>query len=588
VVVAATGTWLYALRAQPTPPIEHAHHASSAQPHVAVLAARGAPGTVTISGVVYDDRPAPVPNVDVIARANGHEVRATTDAKGAWIAAVAPGSYRLFVRGDGVLSVGEADRRRIDSDPFARDPKVPDEGLMPVLAVTGDTANIELSVVRIATFTGTVVNNDDDSDTPLADVAVHARPAGTATGLVPVLGTDLARTNAEGTYVLHVPAGSYLLEAAHRHFGTIARTTPTEIEVGRTVEDSIYLSRGCQIEGHVVDADGHPANDGALELGDAESGGFEPGGPIGGDGAFRFTTFADGPIRLRAWPWRSGPSAPRTFACDNGATFRNVVFTLPRDVEPDIEGVVVDAAGRPVPLAYLDVTPLDTSAPHQTERASSNGTFRVFDAPAGRYVLTVDAPGRGVGSTTTTSPTRDARLSLGGTGRIAGTVTGIANGSFEVAFESCADVVDASLRPVRVAHEPQIVRVIGGRFTIDGAPACKLALTARWRGTEKPIEVVVTAKETSAVELELGTPTEKLVHGIVRDGARAPVENARVTARLGDRVIDTVATDADGHYAVHAVAGAELTASANSHTERATVGLANVADEQLDISLSSK
>ena len=585
-VAAAAGSWCYALRDRHAPAgFAHVHRAARA-PHVAALAVEAAPNTVKLSGMVYDDRQAPVAGVDVVVRADGRESRATTDPDGAWVAAVLPGTYRLYVRGEGVLAVGEAERTRLDADPFGRAAGVPDEGLMPTLTVAGDTPNIELAVVRTATLTGTIWSAIRDERHPLADAIVHARTALDVAGQLPVLGTDTARTDAAGHFALQVAPGEYAIEIAHPHFATETTSGTAVVAGGRTAELEATVERGCQIEGRVVDAAGRPANDGALELGDPSTGGFRPGGRIGGDGSFRFTSSYDAAFTLRAWPWRSGPSPPRTFECPDGSVFTGVTFALPRDVQPDLEGTIVDAAGQPVPLAYLDVAPLDTSAPHQQERASSDGSFRVFDAPAGRYVLTATAPGRGVVAATVSTPAPAARLALGGTGRIAGTVTGIADGSFEVAFEACAGVDRGE--PLRVAHEPQIVRVIGGRFAIDGAPACALSLTARWRGIATLFEVAVTADATTIVELELGPPPSKRVHGVVLDDARAPVANARVTARVGERVIDTVTTDADGRFELNAVGGAELSASAGGPLARATVGLANVADEELDVVLSTK
>ena len=254
-----------------------------------------------------------------------------------------------------------------------------------------------------------------------------------------------------------------------------------------------------------------------------------------------------------------------------------VTLVVPDDTA-DIEGLVVDAAGQHVPFANVDINPTAPGALHQEERASADGSYRVFAAPAGEYWLTASAPGRGVLTELVQVPGH-FQLALGGTGRIAGSVTGITDGSLEVRFDACAELHD-----IAIAHEPRIVPVIGGRFTIDGAPACRLSLTARWRNTEIALDVAVAANATSTVELELGPPREKLVHGVVRDASGRTVARARIIARLGDQVLDSVSSDANGRFMLHAAAGAELT----TETARATVGLANVADEEVDLQLSSK
>jgi hypothetical protein len=569
-VIGAAGAWVFALRQHRPPPSTHVHHVAHA-PHVPTLAVQP-PNTVAISGVVYDDRAVPVAGVDVIARADGVEIRATTDADGAWIAAVPRGTYRIYVRGAHVLSAGVPDHPRIDAPQTARAIGVADEGLMPALVVAGDTPDLELEVVRAATIAGSIA---DDGNGAAPGALVHAKSTN-ARGLAPVLGTDTAVTGPDGSFELVVPAGSYVLEVSRADRTTLVTDEATTVEPGGSADVEATLTRGCQITGHIVDADGHPANDGDIWLAN-ESAAFHSAGRADGDGAFRVTTDEVGQLFLRAWIWRAGPSWVRSVHCDAGTVLTGINLALSNS-SPEIEGIVVDMAGERVPFANVDIDPVATGALHQEERTSADGSYRVFEAPVGDYWLTATAPGRGV-VTQLVQMFGPVQLALGGTGRIAGTVTGIANGSLEIRFDGCAELHD-----IAIAHEPQIVPVIGGRFAIDGAPACRLALAVRWRGTEIDVDVAVAANSTSIVELELGKPTEKLVHGVVRDAAGRPVALARIGARLGDRVLDSVSSDADGRFSLHAVAGAELT----SGTGRATVGLANVADEEVDLELSSK
>ncbi len=563
--IGAAGAWLFALRGHPTPPSTHVHHVART-PHAPTLAVQP-PNTVAISGMVYDDRAVPVAGVDVIARADGVEIRATTDASGAWIAAVPRGSYRMYVRGAHVLSAGVPDHPRIDAPQTARAIGVVDEGLMPALVVTADTPNLELAVVRAATIAGSIA---DDGNGAAPGALVHAKSTN-ARGLAPVLGTDTAVTGPDGSFELAVPAGSYVLEVSRADRTTLVTDEATTVEAAGSADVEATLTRGCQITGHVVDADGHPANDGDIWLAN-ETAEFHSAGRADGDGAFRVTTDEVGQVFLRAWIWRASPSSIRSVRCDAGTVQTGITLAVSNSA-PDVEGIVVDAAGERVPFANVDIDPVASGVVHQEERASADGSYRAFDAPPGDYWLTAAAPGRGVITQLVQLP-GPGQLTLGGTGQIAGTVTGVTDGSLEVRFDGCAE-----LHSIPIAHEPRIVPVVGGRFVIDGAPACRLALAARWRNTEADIEVVVAANSTSVVELELGQPTEKLVHGVVRDAAGKPVALARIGARLGDRVLDSVSSDAAGRFALHAVAGAELT----SDTAHATVGLANVADEEVDL-----
>jgi hypothetical protein len=237
------------------------------------------------------------------------------------------------------------------------------------------------------------------------------------------------------------------------------------------------------ITGKVIGANGQPAGDGALELG--YDGGFSPAGKILADGTFRFSTPADYDVRLRAWPWKSPPSPEQTFQCREGARF-NVTFMIPSR-GPDISGVLVDAAGQPVPMAFYDLSPLDEGGISQQERSGIDGTWGVFAMPAGRYQLTAYAPGRGVVSTIVTSPSANVRLQLGGTGSIEGSSTEIKNGSFEVNFTSCS--LDGSM--IKISEDARLISVRDGKFTIDALPACELTATFKHRDTTTNILVSI-------------------------------------------------------------------------------------------------
>ncbi len=343
------------------------------------------------------------------------------------------------------------------------------------------------------------------------------------------------------------------------------------------------MDRGCIISGRVVNADGSPANDGAIEKLGPRVGGFGPAGRIEA-GTFWWATLGDESVTLRAWPWRSPPSAAKTFACKDGKRFTDVVLRLP-DQRPDISGVVVDAQDRPVPLAYLDVQPLDRMMGQvvggQQERGDAAGNWHVYDMPAARYRVTGTAPGLGIVDTTVVAPRQDVRLQLGGTGRIVGTTSTLVTGSVEVSFLFCG----SKDLPLFVAHEPRIVPVVGGRFTIERAPACTLTMAVRWRDKLLESNVVVDPDRTTYVDLEIGTPRGKTVTGVVRDRDGNAVTGARVTVVDHDRDTATVRTDASGRYTIQTYAGAQLVAGKGERAGRAYVGRANVATEIVDLVL---
>jgi Carboxypeptidase regulatory-like domain len=553
-VLAAAAAWIYALRTRAAPRPHHEPIATRAQ-HRAQPAK---PGTFAVSGVVLDDRGEPVGNASVIAGA----VVARTDADGSWSLALPAGTYRMFARGPGVLAVGALAPPR-EGDPLARVPGALDERLAPALTVTGALHDIELDVVRASTFSGTVTVGA--ADAPLAGAIVHARSATDHDARAPVLGTDTAITGSDGHYELQVAPDTYVIEVAHRDIATKTTDAHAVIANAATAVD-VSTTSECELAGRVVDASGAPANDGAIEL-TAPPLGFHRAGAIHSDGTFRVTAHAFAKdVRIRAWPWSSPPSAAQTVRCGRAP----LLLVVPA-ATPSITGAVVDDRGARVPLAPIDVTPLDPLGEPgvaQQERAGADGTYRVFAEPAGTYRIATSVPGRGFASAVASAPgTRT--LVLGGTGRITGVVSGVGDGSMRVDFATCAAAA--------IAPDPHVVPIAGGHYSLDGAPACKLSLLASWHGQTTRVDVDVKANQTTFVDVAFATPaTAKLVHGTA--GA-----NAEVTASVGDRVVARATSDADGNFELRAPSGAVIESSG----ARASVGLANVGDELVEL-VSSK
>jgi hypothetical protein len=538
-----------------------------------------AAGTVEIKGTVLDASDgSTVGGVEVVVRGPVGEASIASAADGTFALDVSPGTYRAFVRADDVMTVGLADPVRLDLGPRADLAGLPDESLMPVIVAMKDTT-IELPVVHGAVIDGSVV---DDSGAPIAHAVVRAR-----TDLSrPALGTDSAETDDTGAFTLRVPAGSYTLDAFQDKYAGARDALTFDVRPGTRTTATLHMGKGCIVRGRVVRSDGKAGSEGALEKLNPR-GQFGPAGTVNTDGTFRWTSLDTGEVTLRAWPWKSMPSDRRTIACAEGAHVDDVVFHLP-DGMPALDGSIVDASGAPVPFAYIDIQPLDNQTVGQQERADAAGKWHVYEMPPGRYDVIATAPGRGVVTQVVVAPRTEIKIQLAGTGRIEGTTTDMGTGSFEAWFEGCQlrqnINVAGGLPPVDIAHEPRIVQVRGGRFTIDNVPACALTLGIRWRGTLEHKDVVVDVDRPAHLELDLGSPRNKTVHGVVRDDSGKPVHDVRITATsTSAHSTATALTDASGRYTIGTFSGAQIVAADGEHVASADIGHANVPDELVDL-----
>jgi len=548
------------------------------------IAAARRTGAVTISGTVIDDSTDEgVGGVEVVFRSSAGEETTTAGPDGRYRIDVPVGTYRAFVRDETVLSIGHGERVRLPVMPSADIAGAPDEALMPVVVASASVDGVDLSVARGGVVRGKVL---DRAGRPIVNAVLRARSEGPR----PVLGTDIAETGTDGAFELRLPAGHYAIEVSHPRFAGIQRSEEepageVTVEPGEVQTATFTLTAGCVIAGRVVGPDGRPAGEGAIEeqWGDGPSD-FTPSGRIAADGTFRWTTTEETEIALRAWPWKSPPSQPMSFACHDGARFEGVVLALPNR-GPDLDGLLVDASGAPVALAYIDLVSLEGN-PGQQERTDAQGRWSVFQLPPGRYQITAYAAGRGVVASTVEAPQAGVRLQLGGSGRIEGKTPLLASGSFELSFARCDD----EAAQVKLPAERRLVTVIDHAFTVEDVPACNLELAASWRGRTSQLSVEVAAGATAHVELTVGPQRAKIVRGTVTDDAGRPVEDAEVKAIFEDAEPVLATTDAAGHYTLSTFAGAEIvvvkTIEGQEYGADAQIGITADAEQTVDLRLS--
>ena len=529
--------------------------------------------SVTIAGTVRDAANTIVPNVDVVFRSASREETAKTGPDGKYKIAVPADTYFAFVRDDAVMSVGRMDRVPLAGLPPAATAGALDEALVPAIAALHDASEIDLFVVRGGSVTGTVFDFDAR---PVMGAVISAHGQNV---MRPALGTDVAVSRYDGSFELRLPDGEYQLAATHAQYADATDVGRVDVK-GGTRHLSLTLVKGCIITGRVIDADGKPAGEGAIERrfgsSDLE---FVPNGRSDSDGKFRWTTTDEREIVLRAWPWHRPPSASKRFPCKDGAVF-TTTFTLPARA-PDLTGTLVDKRGKPVPFTHLDIQPLDPGGIAQQERTDANGSWAVFAMPPGRYAITTTARA-GVLAKTVTVPSFTERLELSGTGRIEGTTTNLVNGSFELVLAACLDGTT-----IQLPRDHRLVTVSSGRFVVDEVPACDLQFTIAWRGKSLTARATVPPAGVARVQLDLGMPRDKRVTGIVRDHEGNGVAGANVTA-LYERQTAVAITDEDGRFTIETFAGATISADHGGARGEIDVSLANVARERVELVLTSR
>jgi protocatechuate 3,4-dioxygenase beta subunit len=536
----------------------------------------GVPARVIVAGTVVDSNGAAVPNVEVIAR--GRRTASTRSAAdGSFRFSLPPGEYGLYVDDDRYMSAAARQNPRIHGGPRAVTAGVRDEALVARIDATTNRTAVDVRVVRSVRVTGVVTNQLRER---LSAAVVRA-----TCGQRPVLGTDVAISDAEGRYELRLPAGERcVLDAMREDYAGIVGDGALSLGWDVQIERNVVLNAGCIVTGKVIDARGEPAGDGAVEEhfpGITRD--FGPGGEITPDGTFRWASTQLGSVvTLRAWPWRSPPSAELELPCLDGTVVDNIVFRLPA-MTADLDGVLLDRAGAPVPFAFIDMVPRSQNGVGQQERTDAQGRWQFHDVPAGPYALHAHVPGRGIVSTSIMSPQSDPeRLVLGATARLTGTTTALVDGSFELSELTCKDFANDRF-PVQ--EPPRIVPVQASSFAIGGLPACKLAGKARWRNQEVAFEADLAASASATVELDLGKPRAKRVYGIVRDENGEPVANATVAARAKAAVDELTRTDDEGRYSLTATSGAVVHASQRTRSAERQVGGANIDEERIDLVL---
>lgn len=462
-------------------------------------------GLVRVTGSVRErntDRG--IAGAEVVFASPLGEATASTDDDGHYSIDLQPGFYRAFARASGFVAVGTRLTERVPTAPDLGKLGMPRSELAPIIGIRSDRDGVDMHLFGGGVVKGTVY---DEAGRPVPGAIVSAEHL--SGRLRAVAGTDVDETGLDGSFRLEVPAGYLKLAASHDDYAGLTDSAQNRVylSAGDTTTANLTLTEGCIVTGSVVSSEGEPVAEGTLEekVGGLPPNDWAPVGKLNAFGRFRLTRTDSKSMELRAWPWKSAPTATRTIDCYEGARHEGVVLVT-RDLDPDLEGTIVDRHGRRVADAYIDLFPLSPGGMEQQERADAVGEWAFHNLPEGDYHVTAYVPGAGAVATTVTVPSTGVQLQLSGTGTLLGEVKGIENGSFTMVIERCALTTEGRTARFDETSMPPttvLVPVEYGKFRVDNLPACPIRGRATIERRTARFQVTITADSDTTTVIDL-------------------------------------------------------------------------------------
>ena len=357
---------------------------------------------MTIEGVVSFPDGRPVAGVEVQATGGARtatfggfdegERSSTTDAKGAFKLRNLPeGSYTVQV-----------------SVPWGSDLNVRGKQLPDVAA---GRADVKIVVEAGATISGHVV---DAKGRRVTSAWISANPS-------PREGVDDSgnewrgtQVRSDGTFLLAgLGDGPYNVQVQSQSGTASHRPATVENVVVGTKDLEIVMQEGFAIAGVLVDPDGKPLSQVALQAAPAEP---RPGEEEGGNGwtdqqgRFTISGLAPGNYKLTVAPWGGSNQG---WVIDGAQTYaagaNGLRIVAGRGVT--ISGVLVDDTGKPVAGGWINATAKKDTQPRGTQ-SKEDGTFEVSGLETGAvYTLHGNAQGRvNVALENVAAGSRDVRL----------------------------------------------------------------------------------------------------------------------------------------------------------------------------------
>lgn len=532
---------------------------------VEVLAAERlsrAPDRVRVTGTIRRIDGGPVAGAVAVFTTGDGEHTATADEDGNYRIELAPSFYRVHARAEGLVAIGSVGAPRVPADLGAESDLPAADGasaIAPSLGVFRDLASIDVEMHPAGVIEGVT---HDRAGRPVANAVVRAISYA-ADNPRPIGGTDTATTDADGRFRLLVAEGAHRLEVSHAELAGVDPSALRHVTALRdeTVRADLTLIEGCIIRGAAVTRDGAPATAGPVELdvGRDPPNEFAPVARLAADGSFRIARTEPGPVRLRAWPWKSPPTDVVAVECADGARIDDVRLVVEAPGDPGITGALIDETGARV-AGFVDLTPLWPGGIAQQERTDDAGAFAFYRVPPGPYRLSSHVDGYGVVRGKVNAPADGVELQLSGTGALSGLVRGADHGSFTLVVEGCREPGADRFAIDRVAMPPRafLVPIDDGTFHVGGLPACQLEGRAETAFRSVRFAASITTQRPAQIELDLRRPRPKQLYGLVLDGDE-PVHGVAIV-RLPSSGTRRAATDyaltgSDGRYQLSVFTG---------------------------------
>ncbi len=460
----------------------------------------------------------------------------------------------------------------------------------------GGTA-VELALSPELEIAGKVLFDDGSPCTGVMIQAVREGGAGNPGMDAPGGG---APTGSDGRFVVRGLAdGRYRLRvAAPWGSGVNVRSTTSDPIAAGSRDVTVKAQRGLTISGRILDAQKQPASNCWVN---AEPEGDVPHEWIGTqskeDGTFEIAGLGEGTFTINVQrPEMNGSSSRPLRRTKVAAGTKDLEIQLEEGLA--IEGVLVDAAGKPLAQVHLAANPIRDEAKEgddditwgQGAQTAADGKFRIGGLTPGRYSMQMQV--------WDASNAAASKVLTGGESVAAGT-----SGLRLVAVEGqkiagiCVDEAGAGIAGVQIqAHLAnnagwrQVTSGAEGRFEVLGVPEGKHTLS--FSGAERSsrqIDDVAAGTQNLRVELERGLKLAGKITGA--DGK--PLAGSQVhLSRTDDKAHGWAMTDDEGNFATEGLAPGDYKVrilvpkpnEANSFEEK-EIGTAKAGDEAVSLSV---